>query len=209
MQHYTPMPLTLRGGGRGDGRYTTKNTRILFNKLFLFTTALPRDPHVKTKTVFPRDDMVWHSHALFIYKYIAYCKVCTTSPLTAYSPSRVVATQRCYSKCVATKVVSRQPNNMSTSCCHVATSERRHIQSKADNNSIALREASIRRSQRGNNSATPHTISTTFAATPLSTYLSCVVTARRTALGQYLAAKHDYYHHFFQYVSNRNIFSMN
>ena len=81
-----------------------------------------------------------------------------------------------------------KPNHMETSCCHVATSERRHIQSKADHYSIALREASIRRSQRDNNSSTPHTLSTTFAATPLSTYLSCVGTARRSAfaVGQHL-----------------------
>ena len=104
----TTSPLTVRGGGRGDGWYTTKNTRILFNKLFLFTTALPRDPHVKTKTVFPRDDIVWHSHALFIYKYIAYCKVCTTSPLTAYSPSRVVATQWICISLFCREVVSNQ-----------------------------------------------------------------------------------------------------
>ena len=44
------------------------------------------------------------------------------------------------------------------------------------------RRYSIRCSQRGNNSATPHTLSTTFAATPLSTYLSCVGTARRYRL---------------------------
>ena len=85
-------------------------------------------------------------------------------------------------KCVAAMVVLRQPNKMEASCCHVATSERRRIHSRADYCCIALREASIRRSQRGNNSATPHTLSTTFAATPLSTYLSCVETARRYRL---------------------------
>ncbi len=84
-------------------------------------------------------------------------------------------------KCVAAKVVSHQQNKMEPSCCHVATSERRRIHSRADYCCIALREASIRRSQRGNNSATPHTHFTTFAATPLSTYLSCVGTARRSA----------------------------
>ena len=62
---------------------------------------------------------------------------------------------------VAAKVVLHQPNKLSTSCCHVATSERRHIQSKADTRFFALREASIRRSQRGNNSATSQTLSTT------------------------------------------------
>ena len=41
------------------------------------------------------------------------------------------------------------------------------------------RRCSLRRSQRGNNSATPQIFSTTFAATPISTYLSCVETARR------------------------------
>ena len=88
------------------------------------------------------------------------------------------------------------------SCCYVATSERRRIRLKADFHYFALRGASIRRSQRsnseaalfrgtlprrcsirrsqrGNNSATPYTLSTTFVATPLSTYLSCVGTARR------------------------------
>ena len=39
------------------------------------------------------------------------------------------------------------------SCYHAATSERRRIQSRADNNIIALRGASIRRSQRGNSEA--------------------------------------------------------
>ena len=103
-------------------------------------------------------------------------------------------------------LVSNEPR-----CYHAATSERRRIQSRADNNIIALRGASIRRSQRGNseavffrgtlprrysirrsqrgnNSATPHTHFTTFAATPLSTYISCVGTARRSAfaVGQHL-----------------------
>ena len=39
------------------------------------------------------------------------------------------------------------------SCCYVATSERRRIRLKADYNYIALREASIRRSQRSNSEA--------------------------------------------------------
>ena len=51
---------------------------------------------------------------------------------------------------VAAKVVLHQPNKLSTSCCHVATSERRHIQSKADTRFFALREASIRRSRWDN-----------------------------------------------------------
>ena len=74
------------------------------------------------------------------------------------------------------------------SCCYVATSERRRIRLKADFHYFALRGASIRRSRRSNNSATPYTFFTTFVATPLSTYLSCVVTARRFAfaVGQYL-----------------------
>ena len=41
------------------------------------------------------------------------------------------------------------------------------------------RRYSIRRSQRGNNSATPSALFTTFEATQHPTYLSCVVTARR------------------------------
>ncbi len=56
-------------------------------------------------------------------------------------------------KCVVAKVVLRQPNNLSTSCCYVATSERRRIHSRADYCCIALREASIRRSQRSNSEA--------------------------------------------------------
>ena len=39
------------------------------------------------------------------------------------------------------------------SCCHAATSERRRIRLKADYYYIALRGASIRRSQRGNSEA--------------------------------------------------------
>ena len=66
-------------------------------------------------------------------------------------------------------LVSNEPR-----CCNAATSERRRIRLKADYIYIALRGASFRRSQRGNNSATPHTLSTTFVATPRSTYLSCV-----------------------------------
>ena len=42
---------------------------------------------------------------------------------------------------------------MEPSCYHAATSERRRIKSRADNNIIALRGASIRRSQRGNSEA--------------------------------------------------------
>ena len=38
-------------------------------------------------------------------------------------------------------------------CYHAATSERRHIRLKADYYYIALRGASIRRSQRGNSEA--------------------------------------------------------
>ena len=45
-------------------------------------------------------------------------------------------------------LVSNEPR-----CYHAATSERRRIQSRADNNIIALRGASIRRSQRGNSEA--------------------------------------------------------
>ena len=48
------------------------------------------------------------------------------------------------------------------------------------------RRYSIRRSQRGNNSSTSQTLSTTFVATPHPTCLSCVVTARRTAVRQCL-----------------------
>ena len=101
-------------------------------------------------------------------------------------------------------LVSNEPR-----CCHAATSERRRIRLKADYYYIALRGASIRRSQRGNSEAvffrgtlprrysikrsqrgnseaTLHTLYATFAATPLSTYLSCVVTARRTAAQNFL-----------------------
>ena len=39
------------------------------------------------------------------------------------------------------------------SCCYVATSERRRKKLRADYNCIALREASIRRSQRSNSEA--------------------------------------------------------
>ena len=42
---------------------------------------------------------------------------------------------------------------MEPSCCHTATSERRRIRLKADYYYIALREASFRRSQRGNSEA--------------------------------------------------------
>ena len=104
---------------------------------------------------------------------------------------RLLTPQRYYDKYVATKVVSRQPNNMSTSCCYVATSERRRIRLKADFHYFALRGASIRRSQRGNNSATPHTFHYLCGYTPLTTFLSCVVTARRTAVGQYLVVKRN------------------
>ena len=45
-------------------------------------------------------------------------------------------------------LVSSEPR-----CYHAATSERRRIQSRADNNIIALRGASVRRSQRGNSEA--------------------------------------------------------
>ena len=45
------------------------------------------------------------------------------------------------------------PEGLEPSCCHAATSERRRIKSRADNNIIALRGASVRRSQRGNNEA--------------------------------------------------------
>ena len=45
-------------------------------------------------------------------------------------------------------LVSNEPR-----CYHAATSERRRIQSRADNNTIALRGASVRRSQRGNSEA--------------------------------------------------------
>ncbi len=99
----------------------------------------------------------------------------TTSPLTALptEPS-CCHTPILKRECVAVKVVSRKPSHMEPSCCHVATSERRHIHSKADTRFFALREASIRRSQRGNNSAPSYVTSTTFAATHLPTYLSCV-----------------------------------
>ena len=43
--------------------------------------------------------------------------------------------------------------NNEPSCCYVATSERRRIQLRADYYYIALREASIRRSQRSNSEA--------------------------------------------------------
>ena len=46
---------------------------------------------------------------------------------------------------------------------------------------ILPRRYSIRRSQRDNNSAVPHTTFTTFVATLLTTYSSCVETARRFA----------------------------
>ena len=97
-------------------------------------------------------------------------------------------------------LVSSEPR-----CYHAATSERRRIQSRADNNIIALRGASVRRSQRGNSEAVffrwtlprrtasgvrnvaitrrhHKPISTTFVATLLSTCLSCAVTARRTTI---------------------------
>jgi len=45
------------------------------------------------------------------------------------------------------------PEGLEPSCYHTATSERRHIQSKADYYFIALREASIKRSQCGNSEA--------------------------------------------------------
>ena len=45
-------------------------------------------------------------------------------------------------------LVSNEPR-----CCHAATSERRHIRLKADYYYIALRGASIKRSQRGNSEA--------------------------------------------------------
>ena len=45
-------------------------------------------------------------------------------------------------------LVSNEPR-----CYHAATSERRHIRLKADYYYIALRGASIRRSQRGNSEA--------------------------------------------------------
>ena len=45
------------------------------------------------------------------------------------------------------------PEGLETSCCHTATSERRRIRLKADYYYIALRGASIRRSQRGNSEA--------------------------------------------------------
>ena len=82
----------------------------------------------------------------------------TMSPLTAL-PTEPSAyhTPILKRKCVAVKVVSRKPSHMEPSCCHVATSERRHIQSKADTHFFALREASIRRSQRGNNSSSSET----------------------------------------------------
>ena len=43
--------------------------------------------------------------------------------------------------------------NNEPSCCYVATSERRRIQLRADYYYIALREASVRRSQRSNSEA--------------------------------------------------------
>ena len=45
------------------------------------------------------------------------------------------------------------PEGVEPSCCHAATSERRRIRLKADYYYIALRGASIRRSQRGNSEA--------------------------------------------------------
>ena len=92
---------------------------------------------------------------------------CTTPPLTAYSPSRVVAPQRYYGKCVATKVVSRQPNNMSTSCCYVATSDRGYGWEDYPTSTLlpdgkrasGVRNVAITRRHR--------TLSTTFAAIPL------------------------------------------
>ena len=66
----------------------------------------------------------------------------------------------------------RKPNIATTStlqwaarCCIVATSERRRIQSRADTRFFALREASIRRSQRYNTSPDhfPHTSSSAFS----------------------------------------------
>ena len=63
------------------------------------------------------------------------------------------------------------------SCYHAATSERRHIRLKADYYYIALRGASIRRSQRGNSEAV------FFCWTlPRQQYIAqnCVVIASRT-----------------------------
>ena len=45
------------------------------------------------------------------------------------------------------------PEGLETSCYHTATSERRRIRTKADYYYIALRGASIRRSQCGNSEA--------------------------------------------------------
>ena len=45
------------------------------------------------------------------------------------------------------------PEGLETSCYHTATSERRRIRLKADYYYIALRGASIRRSQCGNSEA--------------------------------------------------------
>ena len=45
------------------------------------------------------------------------------------------------------------PEGLETSCYHTATSERRRIRTKADYYYIALRGASIKRSQRGNSEA--------------------------------------------------------
>ena len=91
--------------------------------------------------------------------------------------------------------------NNEPSCCYVATSERRRIQLRADYYYIALREASVRRSQRSNSEAVlfrgtlprrtasgvrnvaitrwHHTSFHYLCGYAQPTYLSCVGTARR------------------------------
>ena len=69
--------------------------------------------------------------------------------------------------------------NNEPSCCYVATSERRRIRLKADYHCFALREASIRRSQRSNSEAV------LFRGTlprRIASGVRCVVTPRPTTL---------------------------
>ena len=76
-------------------------------------------------------------------------------------------------------LVSNEPR-----CCHAATSERRRIRLKADYYYIALRGASIRRSQRGNSEAV------FFRGT-----LPRRCSIRRSRWDNTLTAKHDYCHY--------------
>ena len=130
----TTTPLTVRGGGRGDGWYTTKNTRILFNKLFLFTTALPRDCHVKRKSRFPRNDTSFYiaSYSFIFQQFSAW--------------RRGIVPQRHLTEGAAGKTTLHQP------------------------------------------------------------YYPTGSEHQAFAVGQYLATKHDYYHHFFTHIQFRNVF---